>query len=106
MKTMSLIVTVCAVLGLGGCATSQKIPVIQAGDQKLTCRELQSELSKLEQAEKEIESKKGVTGTNVAAVLFWLPGLAYTYYDAGQATEAINGRRAHLTALFNEKSCE
>jgi hypothetical protein len=36
--------------------------------------------------EADIESKKGVTGTNVASALFWLLGLAYTYYDAGEAT--------------------
>lgn len=34
-------------------------------------------LVKLDKAQAEIDSKKGVTGTNVAAAIFWLPGLAY-----------------------------
>lgn len=91
---------------LGGCATSQKIQVVQAGDHKLSCSQLQGELERLDQAEQTVESKKGVTGTNVAAALFWLPGLAYTYYDAGQANEAIQNRRSHLTKLYNEKNCQ
>ena len=62
-------------------------------------------LARLDQVEDEISGKKGATGTNVAAALFWLPGLAYTYYDAGQALEAINARRAHLTQLHNDKEC-
>lgn len=92
-------------LSLGGCATSKKIQAVQAGDHKLSCSQLTSELTRLDDAETEIDSKKGVTGTNVAAALFWLPGLAYTYYDAGQAEELINERRSHLTALYNDKGC-
>jgi len=90
---------------LGGCATSKKIQTVQPGDNKLSCSQLTSELTRLDDAEADIDSKKGVTGTNVAAALFWLPGLAYTYYDAGQAEELINERRAHLTSLYNDKGC-
>jgi hypothetical protein len=64
-----------------------------------------NEMQKVDQAQREIDSKKGMTGTNVAAALFWLPGLAYTYYDAGQAEELVNQRRAHLTGLYNSKNC-
>ncbi len=91
---------------LGGCATSRKVQVVQAGDHTMSCAQIMSELSRLDQAEQDIDSKKGATGTNVAAALFWLPGLAYTYYDAGQASQAINGRRSHLNALYNKKSCQ
>ncbi|WP_353570221.1 hypothetical protein [Candidatus Albibeggiatoa sp. nov. BB20] len=94
-----------ATLLLGGCATSTKIQTVQPGDHKLSCNELTSELARLDDAETDIDSKKGVTGTNVASALFWLPGLAYTYYDAGQAEELINERRAYLTTLYNDKGC-
>ena len=90
---------------LTGCATTQKITVVQPGDQKLSCSQLQSELTKLDQAQHQVDSNKGATGTNVAAALFWLPGLAYTYYDAGQAAQAISDRRSHLTRLYNDKNC-
>lgn len=69
------------------------------------CNQLKKELEKLDQAEQDVKSKKGMTGTNVASTLFWLPGLAYTYYDAGQAMEAINDRRANLTKFYNNKNC-
>jgi hypothetical protein len=94
------------IIVLGGCATSQKVPAIQAGDNRLSCSQLQMELEKLDQAEQNVDSKKGLTGTNVASALFWIPGLMYTYYDAGQATEAINDRRTHLTQLSNDKNCQ
>jgi len=88
-----------------GCATSRKIQTVQIGDNKLSCKELSRELNRLNEAQADVDSKKGMTGTNVASALFWLPGLAYTYYDAGQALEAINGRKAHLTKFYNERDC-
>jgi hypothetical protein len=91
---------------LTSCATSSKVMVNQVGDNKLTCDQLMAELEKMDQAEKEIESKKGATGTNVASAILWLPGLAYTYYDAGQATEAVNSRRSNLIKLYNDKNCD
>ena len=100
------LLTVAALLALlGGCATSSKVQVVQPGDNKLTCPELKEELAKLDRAQAEIDSKKGVTGTNVAAALFWLPGLAYTYYDAGEAQRLIYDRRSALTNTSNEKNC-
>lgn len=101
----AMLVTVAASGLLFGCATSQKIQVVQPGDQNLSCNAIKEELAKLDKAQAEIDSKKGVTGTNVAAALFWLPGLAYTYYDAGEATRLVNDRRSALTTIYNSKNC-
>ncbi len=105
MKKIICVATVIMAGLLTGCATSDKVQVVQAGDNHLSCSQIKVELHKTDQAEKNVNSKKGVTGTNVASALFWLPGLAYTYYDAGQATQAINDRRSSLTKLYNEKGC-
>jgi len=102
------VLLVCTVLFASlaaGCATSRKVQVVQMGDDQLTCDELLAEMKKLDEAQAEVDSKKGVTGTNVAAALFWVPGLVYTYYDAGEATRLINQRKSHLTALYNKKGC-
>jgi len=99
------ILIIASVVVLAGCATSKKVQVVQAGDQNLSCEQIKSELTRLEDAQDNVDEKKGVTGTNVAAALFWVPGLAYTYYDAGQATEAISERTSHLTKIYNEKQC-
>src|SRR5437879_2252818 len=90
LTLIALVTLVC------GCATSPKMQVVQAGDNHLTKSQLVAEISKLDMAQQQVDSNKGVTGTNVAAALFWLPGLAYTYYDAGEATRLISERRSHL----------
>lgn len=91
---------------LASCATSEKITAVQIGDDKLSCNALKDELAKVDKAEQQINDKKGVTGTNVAAALFWLPGLVYTYYDAGEATRLLNERRSHLNVLYNKSACQ
>ena len=96
---------VSAMLMVAGCATSEKVQVVQSGDNNLSCTGLTDELGKLDKAQADIDSKKGVTGTNVASALFWLPGLAYTYYDAGEAQRLIYERKSALTSLYNNKKC-
>lgn len=91
---------------LASCATSEKITAVQIGDTQLSCNALKDESAKLDKAERQISDKKGVTGTNVAAALFWIPGLIYTYYDASEATRLLNERRSHLNTLYNQKGCQ
>jgi hypothetical protein len=53
-------VTAAAVSGLlFGYATSQKIQVVQPGDQNLSCRAITEELAKQDKTQAEIDSKKG-----------------------------------------------
>ena len=89
-----------------GCATSSKVQIVQIGDDQLSCQQISEDFKKLDRAAEEVKDKKGITGTNVAAVLFWIPGLIYTYYDAGEALEAIENRRSHLTTIYNKKECK
>lgn len=101
----AVLISVTASCLLLGCATSEKIQVVQPGDNQLSCNTINSEFVKLDKAQADIDSKKGMTGTNVAAALFWLPGLAYTYYDAGEAQRLITDRRSALTTVYNNKNC-
>jgi hypothetical protein len=70
-------------LNLAGCATSEKVQAKQIADREMSCEQLVAENRKLDEAAGKVDANRGVTGTNVAAALFWLSGLAYTYYDAG-----------------------
>jgi hypothetical protein len=106
MKRIFIGTLLVSLLTLNGCATSEKIQSVQIGDNDLSCKEIQAEMKKLDDSQAQVESKKGATGTNVAAAIAWLPGLAYTYYDAGQATDAINARRSHMAELFQSKNCK
>lgn len=103
MKLVNKLLVLTVFILLSACSTSPKTQVVQMGDNQLTQQQIVAELAKLDQAERDINNKKGLNGTNTAAFLFWWPGLAYTYYDAGEALKLVEQRRSHLTALYNQK---
>jgi hypothetical protein len=88
---------------LAGCSLSPKTHVVQLNDEQLTREEIRQELNKLDISQQKIESNKGLTGTNVMAALFFLPGLGVTYFDAYEATRLVEARRSHLINLYNKK---
>jgi hypothetical protein len=103
MKSVVKITIMLGTLVLGACSTSPKTQVVQMGDNQYSAQQIHAELARLDQTEKEINKKKGLNATNTAAFLLWWPGLAYTYYDAGEAQKLIEQRRSHLTAIYNQK---
>lgn len=103
MKLVSKMLVIAGIMLLGACSTSPKTQVVQIGDNQLTQQQIIAELGKLDQVERDINEKKGVNGTNVAAFLFWLPGLAYTYYDASEALKLVEQRRSYLNEIYNKQ---
>jgi len=43
---------------------------------------------------------------NLAALIFWLPGVAFSEGDADKAMALVRERRDHLTRLWQQKGCE
>ena len=87
--------TVAATVTLAGCSTSQKIQVVQPGDNNLSCAGLKEEMAKLDKAQAEIEGKKGLTGTNVASAFSgcqaWpTPSMTQAKPSASSATAAAH----------------
>ncbi len=101
MKKMLLIVLISI---LGACATPSVVQSMKPGDTGLSCPQLQNEYADAERFKKEADSEKGVTGGNVARVLFW-PLIVGTYMNANEAIAAAENRKVHLGNLMNQKNC-
>ena len=90
---------------LAGCASPTVVQSVKPGDSGLSCSQLQNEYSDTDRFKKEAEAEKGVTGGNVARLLFW-PSIVGTYMNANEAIAAADNRRVHLANLMTQKSCE
>jgi len=88
------------------CATPTVINVIGPNDSKLSCEELSIEITKANQyADEAQESKKMSKPHNIGALLFFIPGAAFTISKAEEATKAAKDRALHLNKLKEKKDC-
>jgi len=91
---------------LTACATSTKVERVKMTDVALSCDDLSKEIAEAERFRQEAEGKKGFTGTNVASVVFFWPGLLMTYSDSNDAIKAADERKAYVVELFHKKGCQ
>lgn len=90
---------------LSGCASPTVTQAVKPGDVGLNCPTLQNEYSDADRFKKEAEGEKGVTGGNVARLLFW-PSIIGTYMNANEAIAAADNRKVHLANLMLQKGCQ
>ena len=74
-----------------GCASPTVVQSVKPGDAGLTCAQLQNEYSDADRFKKQAGEEKGVTGGNVARLLFW-PAIIGTYMNANEAISAADNR--------------
>lgn len=107
MKSLQLFVIIVAVSIFAiGCVHSQKIDKVRVDDEQLSCKELLDQIKEAEDYKKKAEENKGVNGKNVAAAVFFLPGLVSTYIDANDAIKAAEDRKQYLAEIYKEKKCK
>ena len=87
------------------CAKPHVVETRQYGDEDKSCSQLDEEIYRTEQVIKDAKDERGMTGTNVAAALFWLPGLAATWINVNDAIEAGEKRIDVLYQLKAKKNC-
>lgn len=67
---------------------------------------LGAEIKEMEKARKDLSAEKGVTGTNVAAAVFFWPALIETHSNVNDAVRALDHRKSHLVDIYNRKNCQ
>jgi hypothetical protein len=92
------------VIALTGCASPTVVQSVKPGDTGLSCAQLQNEFADADKFRKDAEAEKGVTGGNVARLLFW-PAIIGTTMNANEAIAAADNRKVHLANLMNQNKC-
>ena len=89
---------------LSACASPTVVQSTKPGDTGLSCAQLQNEYADADKFKREAEGEKGVTGGNVARLLFW-PSIIGTYMNANEAIAAAENRKVHLSNVMMNKNC-
>ncbi len=99
-----LVTSLSIVVLLGACASPKVVQSVKPGDAGLNCAQLQNELADADSFKKEADDTKGVTGGNIARLLFW-PSIIGTYMNANEAIAAADNRKVNLSNLMSQKGC-
>ena len=106
---MKLLITVFAVsvtaAFLGGCATPTVVESKQSNDRMMSCAALKTAFGEAKDFESKARKERGVTGTNVAAAIFFWPAMLGTYKNTEDAIEAAKERQKHLETIATERKC-
>ena len=88
------------------CATPTVVNVIGPNDSALNCKELSSEITKVNQYADEAQAaKKMGSPHNIGALLFFLPAMGVTMKNVEEASKAASERALHLNKLKEKKNC-
>ena len=104
MKNILLILSLCLICV--SCATPTVVNVIGPNDSSLNCKELSSEIAKVNQYADEAQAAKKMSNPhNIGAIIFFLTGMGVTMKNVEEATTAANKRALHLNKLKEKKNC-
>ncbi len=101
-----IILSISVNIFLAGCATPYVVQEKQVEDQKLSCEGIEEQIEEADNFEKKARKEKGATGTNIAAAIFFWPGMLATYSNVNDAIDAADDRKKHLHKLYTENSCD
>jgi hypothetical protein len=90
---------------LSACATPHVVQAVKTTDASLSCAQLDAEMQDADRFRADAQKEKGMTGTNVAAVLFFWPAMIGTYSNANEAIAAADTRKANLMGMYTQKKC-
>ena len=102
---MTVLAATVAAAFLGGCASPTVVESKQSNDRMMSCDALKTAYGEAKDFESKARKERGVTGTNVAAAIFFWPAMLGTYKNTEDAIEAAKERQKHLESIANEKKC-
>ncbi len=105
-KTVKYILIFSVVAAAVGCASPTIVPIKQIGDSNLSCEDLKKAYAEAFEFEENARKERRVTGTNVAAAVFFWPALIATYANTEDAVNAAKDRQKNLAKIADEKNCK
>jgi hypothetical protein len=106
MLNKTTILALSSVFLLSACATPHVVEKKKLSDAKLSCGQITAEIEEADRFEKDARGERKVTGTNVAAAVFFWPALLATYSNTEEAIDAAKDRKQYLISLYEKKKCK
>ena len=106
MKLLKILTIGLGTAALTGCVATNTISTTQLNDKDLACDSIATRIGEVTAAKNFAQSKKGASGENVAAALFFWPALLVNNSNTTQMISSMDARKSTLTSLYNDKGCQ
>ena len=104
MKNLTL--TILSFFLLASCVSPKVVKTVQISDKDLSCTQLIVATEEAKKFEEDGREGRTVNGTNVAAAIFFWPGLIATYMNTDDAIDAAKDRQEYLAKIYDKKCSE
>ena len=104
-KILALTTALAVTIVLSGCATPTVVQTKQSNDSSMNCAQLKTAYSEAQDFETKARKERGVTGTNIAAAVFFWPAMIGTYKNTEEAIDAAKDRQKHIEKIAESKQC-
>ena len=102
---IQLAIVLATVITLSGCATPTVVQTKQSNDSSMNCAQMKSAYAEALDFETKARKERGMTGTNIAAAVFFWPAMIGTYKNTEEAIDAAKDRQKYLEKLAADKRC-
>jgi hypothetical protein len=102
---MQKLLIIACITALVGCASPSVVATKQIGDSSLNCTGLKKAYQEAVEFEEDARKERRVTGTNIAAAVFFWPALIATYSNTEDAINAAKDRQKNLIDIAKKKRC-
>ena len=106
MNRLRTVISIVVAAAAAGCASPTVVQSKQTGDSDLSCAQLKAAYEEALDFESKARKERGMTGTNVAAAIFFWPAMIGTYKNTEEAVEAAKDRQKHLEKVGAAKGCQ
>jgi hypothetical protein len=106
MRGMKWVLSLVVLAAAAGCATPTVVQSKQSGDTSMSCDQLKAAYAEALDFETKARKERGLTGTNVAAAVFFWPAMIGTYKNTEEAIDAAKERQKYIEKLGDSKSCK
>lgn len=104
-KTPKFLALIALTATLSACVSTKTITKNQVADTQLLCSSVATRIGEVRGARDYARSNKGISGSNVAAALFFWPALLVNNSNTTKMIESMNEREAVLSGLYDGKNC-
>lgn len=105
IKQLRLVTVIAACVAITGCVSTKTVSKEQINDVGLSCASIATRIGEVQAARNYAKSNQGLSGSNVAAALFFWPALLVNNSNTSNMIKSMDERESVLIGYYKTNNC-